>query len=133
MAGVEIPDARRVALGIVVGQATLTAIVAAVCYLLFGPRAGLSAALGGGIGTAASLALALIAFRGGQQSPQRIARAFFVGEAAKVAVVVALFVVVLTAMEVVPAALFGAYVATFFVYWAALARALPAFGRSGSK
>lgn len=123
---VELPGARRVAFGIVLGQASLTALIAAVCALLWGWPAGYSAALGGGIGAAASLALALIAFRGGgRQSPERAARSFYLGEAAKVVVVIASFAVVLATLKVVPAALFGAYVATFFVYWAALARALP--------
>lgn len=122
---VELPDARRVAFGIVLGQATLTALIAATCWFIWSARAGYSAALGGGIGTAASLALALIAFRGGRQSPERAARSFYVGEAAKVVVVVVLFAVVLSTVRVVPAAMFAAYVATFFVYWAALAKALP--------
>jgi hypothetical protein len=39
-----------------------------------------------------------------------------------------MFVVVLKLMKVSPAALFAAYVATFFVYWLALASALPSFG-----
>jgi hypothetical protein len=39
-----------------------------------------------------------------------------------------LFVVVLKLLKVSPAALFAAYVATFFVYWWALASALPSFG-----
>jgi ATP synthase protein I len=124
---VELPDARRVAFGIVLGQATLTGLISVVCGFIWGWPAGYSAALGGGIGTAASLALAIIAFRGGKQSPERAARSFYVGEAAKVVVVIALFAVVLTTIKVVPAAMFGAYVATFFVYWAALARALPGF------
>jgi len=42
--------------------------------------------------------------------------------------VVVLFVVVLKVLKVTPAALFAAYVATFFVYWIALASALPRFG-----
>jgi len=62
--------------------------------------------------------------------PQRAIRAFFVGEAAKVAVVIVLFVVVLKTMKVVPLAMLGSYVATFAVFWVALANGLPADGPS---
>jgi hypothetical protein len=57
-----------------------------------------------------------------------VARAFYVGEAAKLAVTVALFVLVFVTMKVSFAALFGAYIATLFVYWVALANALPPLG-----
>jgi F0F1-type ATP synthase assembly protein I len=58
-------------------------------------------------------------------------RAFFVGEAAKVAVVIVLFVTVLKTMKVVPLAMLGAYIATFFVFWVALAKALPSGAMPG--
>ena len=57
-------------------------------------------------------------------------RAFFVGEAAKLVTVVVLFIVVLRTMKVAPLAMFVAYMATFFVYWVALANALPTLGGS---
>ena len=47
------------------------------------------------------------------------------GEGTKLAVTVALFVIVFLTMKVSFAALFGAYIATLFVYWIALANALP--------
>jgi len=43
----------------------------------------------------------------------------------KLGVTVTLFVVVFLTMQVSFAALFGAYIATLFVYWIALANALP--------
>lgn len=131
MAAVDLPGLRRVAYSVVLAQAVLTTLLAALCFVLWGSFAALSAAIGGGIGTAASLVLALIAFRRGERDPARIARAFYVGEAAKLGVVVVLFVLVLNTMKVVPAALFGAYVATFLVYWVALAWAQPASGGKG--
>jgi hypothetical protein len=39
-----------------------------------------------------------------------------------------LFVVVLKSMKVVPLAMLGSYIATFFVFWVALANALPPLG-----
>ena len=47
---------------------------------------------------------------------------------AKIAIVIVLFVVVLKTMRVVPLAMLGTYVATFFVFWVALANALPPLG-----
>ena len=55
-------------------------------------------------------------------------RAFFIGESAKIAMVIVLFVVVLKTMKVVPVAMLGTYIATFFVFWVALANALPPLG-----
>jgi F0F1-type ATP synthase assembly protein I len=51
-----------------------------------------------------------------------------VGETAKIALMIVLFVLVLKTMKVVPLAMLGTYVATFFVNWVALANALPPLG-----
>src|SRR5262249_16278635 len=92
-------------------------------------HAALSALLGGGISSTASLAMALVGFgRKVATDPQRALRAFFMGEAAKVAVVIVLFAVVLKTVKGVPLAMLGSYIATFFVFWAALANALPPLG-----
>jgi F0F1-type ATP synthase assembly protein I len=127
VAAFELPVLRRVAYAGVLAQAVLTAVIALVCYARWGRNAGLSAAIGGGIGTAASLTLVLIALRNGTRELADIVRAFYIGEAAKIAVMVLLFVVVLSTLRsvLVPSALFGAYVATFIVHWVALKRAMP--------
>jgi F0F1-type ATP synthase assembly protein I len=73
--------------------------------------------------------MALIGFgKEAATDPQRAIRAFLVGETAKVVVVIVLFVVVLKSMKVVPLAMLGSYIATFFVFWVALANALPPLG-----
>ena len=134
MAAVELPNARRLAFSVVAGQAAVTLIFALASLAIGGANAALSALIGGGIGTLASLVMALLAFgRGAGTDAQRIVRAFYLGEAAKLGLVVLLFVVVLKAMKVSPAALFGAYVATFFVYWIALANALPPLGGGSAR
>jgi ATP synthase protein I len=126
---IDLPDARRLALSVVLGQAAVTLICALAAWLIFDSRAALSAALGGGISAAASLAMALLGFGGRSATdPQRAVRAFFVGEIAKIAVMIVLFVAVLKTMKVVPLAMLGTYVATFFVFWVALANALPPLG-----
>jgi ATP synthase protein I len=110
----------------VLGQVVITVVAAAICFAVWGRTAGLSALAGGGISAAASAVLAVIGFASAAGAEaERVARAFYVGEAAKLAVTVVLFVVVFVTMQVSFAALFGAYIATLFVYWIALANALP--------
>jgi len=129
---IELALARRLALSVVLGQAAVTAICALAAWLIADFHAALSAALGGGISTVSSLAMALLGFGGRSVTdPQRMVRTFFVGETAKIAVMIVLFVVVLKTMKVVPLAMLGAYVATFFVFWVALANALPPLGGGG--
>lgn len=129
MIAIDVPNARRLAFGVVLGQAAVTVIAALLSWAVAGQLAAVSALIGGGISTAASLAMAALSFGGSAAAdPQRAIRAFYVGEAVKLALVVVLFVVVLKLMKVVPLALFAAFMATFFVYWVALANALPPLG-----
>jgi ATP synthase protein I len=122
---IDVPNPRRLAFGVALGQAAVALIAALVCWAIADSRAALSAALGGGISSAASLVMALLSFgKGAATDPMRAVRAFFVGEAAKVTVVIVLFVVVLKTMKVVAPAMLGTYVATFFVFWVALAKGL---------
>lgn len=128
MVTVDLPTARRIAVGIVLGQLALTATLALLCYALAGALSAKSAALGGGINTLASLAMVLLAFgnKPGADA-QSVARAFYLGEGVKIAVMIGSFVLVLNTMKVSMGALLGAYIATFFVYWIALARSSSAF------
>jgi ATP synthase protein I len=124
-------QARRMAYSIVIWQAVTTVGVALVSGLIAGGLAAMSALIGGGISTLASFAMALLAFRKGTSADAMSAvRGFFAGEAAKLATVIVLFIVVLRTLKVSPLAMFAAYVATFFVYWVALANALPTLGGS---
>jgi len=126
---IDLPNPRRLALSVVLGQAAVTLLCALVSLGLADSRAAVSAMLGGGISSIASLAMAFVAFgREAATDPQRAIRAFLAGEAAKVAVVVVLFVVVLKTMKVVPLAMLGSYIATFAVFWVALAKGLPSSG-----
>jgi ATP synthase protein I len=120
---IDAPNPRRLAFGVALGQAAVALIAALVCWAIADSRAALSAALGGGISSAASLVMALLSFgKEAATDPLRAVRAFFVGEAAKVTLVIVLFVVVLKTMKVVAPAMLGTYVATFFVFWVALAK-----------
>jgi F0F1-type ATP synthase assembly protein I len=78
--------------------------------------------------------LALIGFSSpAGAAPETIARKFYIGEGTKLAVTVASFVVVILTLKVSFPALFGAYIATLFVYWIALANALPPLAGTGSR
>ena len=130
---IDMPNPRRLALGVALGQAVVALIAALVSWAIADSRAALSAALGGGISSVASFVMALLSFsKQATTDPLRAVRAFFVGEAAKVALVIVLFVVVLKTMKVVPLAMLSAYVATFFVFWVALARLSLRDARTGS-
>ena len=126
MVTLELPQARRLAASVVLGQVVVTVVAAAICFAVWGRVAGLSALAGGGISAAASSVLAYFAFRApAGAAAESVARAFYVGEGLKLAVTVLLFVLVFVTMKVSFAALFGTYIATLFVYWIALANALP--------
>jgi len=122
---IDLPRARRLAFGVVLGQAGVSVIAALAAWGLAGAGAALSALLGGGIATAGSLAMAGLVFAGALGNAQRIVAAFYAGEAVKLAVVATLFVVVLRTVRVVPLAMLAGFAATYLVYWIALLGALP--------
>jgi ATP synthase protein I len=102
-----------------------TLLVAAVSLAIAGPRAAASALVGGGASTLASVAMALLAFgRLSGSGAERMLLAFYLGEIAKITVVILVLVLALLFMKVNAVAMIAAYVATFLVYWVVLARAL---------
>ncbi len=119
-----LPSARRLAFGVVLGQAAVTLAAALASRLIGGVSDAVSALLGGGIGTVASLAMALIAFggRAPRSGPQWLAF-FFLGELAKLTLMIGLFIAAWHWMRPSPIAMLAAYGATFLVYWVALAGA----------
>jgi ATP synthase protein I len=122
---IDLPNPRRLAVNVALGQAAVTALCAVVSWGIADSRAAVSALLGGGISCVASLAMAYVGFgKEAVTDPHRAVRAFFAGEAAKVAVVIVLFIVVLKTMKVVPLAMLGSYVATFAVFWVFLANGM---------
>lgn len=124
---IDLPAARRLAFGVVLGQAAVTLIAAFVGWLAASREVALSALLGGGIATVASLAMAAVAFRRSTAvSPARLLGRFFAGEALKLVLVVVLFIAVLHWLHPAPIALLVTFGATFVVYWLALGVVLPA-------
>ena len=129
MSAIDLPRARRLAFRVVLGQAAVTVIAGLIAWALAGERAGLSALAGGGIATAGSLVMAVLVMGGTLAgNAQRALSAFYLGEALKLVLVAALFVIVLKVMRVAPLAMFAGFAATFLVYWIALLAALPALG-----
>lgn len=114
---------RRQGLWVVVGQVLVAIGGALICYLTRGQLAAVSALIGGGIGAAATLVQVVVGLRNSAgQAPQVVVRGFFRGSAMKLVVTVVLFAVVLRGRHLAAAPLFVTYVATFLVYWVALAR-----------
>ncbi len=113
--------ARRLAFGIVYGQIGITLLVSAAGLFLGGSRAGVSALLGGAIGTLASLYVALITFRlDADAEPTKILRRVVRGEFYKIVITAGLFSLVLLSMDVSFGLMLGGFAATFVVYWVVL-------------
>lgn len=127
---IDLPHARRLAFGVVLGQATVTLIAALAAWAAGGRLSALSALAGGGIGTGANLVMALVAFGGRPADAQRAVQAFYLGELLKLVLAVVLFTVTFLTVKVAPLAMFAAFVATFIVYWIALAGPLWSAVRS---
>ncbi len=125
MNSIDLPHARRLAFICACAQGVTTVLVAAVSLALAGPRAAMSAIAGGGASTLASVVMALLAFgRLSGSGAERMLIAFYLGEFAKITVVILVLVLALVFMKVNAVAMIAAYVATFLVYWVVLARAL---------
>jgi ATP synthase protein I len=126
---IDLREARRLAFGLVLGQAGVTVAVALAAWGLAGARAALSALVGGGIATVGSLAMAGFGFAGAPGAgARRVVGAFYFGEAVKLTLVAVLFALVLKWVRVEPRAMLAGFAATFPVYWVGLLGALPAVG-----
>ena len=115
---------RRQALAVVLSQGALGALVAIAAYAIGGAKSGASALLGTAIGVAATSLMALAMLRHGEGvSAARATIGFFTGWLVKVGFTVALLVTAFRSPRVEAVPLLAAYVATFFGYWVAAARA----------
>jgi F0F1-type ATP synthase assembly protein I len=119
----DVQKGRRQALAVVLSQAVLGAVVAAVCYAIDGTRAGASALLGTAIGVAATSLMAFAMLRHGEGATlMRATIGFFLGWLVKVGFTIALLVLAFRSPNVEAVPLLAAYVATFFGYWFGAAR-----------
>jgi ATP synthase protein I len=109
---------RRQALAVLFGQALLGAIVAAVCAVAWGSRAGGSALVGAGIGITGTSLMAFAMLRYGPgASVGRVAFSFFTGWLVKVGLTIALLVVAFRSPQVDAVPMLAAYGVTFLGYW----------------
>lgn len=99
----------------------MTLLSAVGGLLLAGPAGAVSALLGGGIGTLASLVQVAVAFRpAASREPASVLGRLFRGEALKLLVTAGLFALILMNVVVVFGAMIAGFGATLLVFWAAL-------------
>lgn len=126
LGAVDFQTARRSAYRIVLGQFGAGSIIAGLVWLGFGQGAGISALLGGVIAAVPSLYMAMAMFRrGSDANPKQLLAGVYVGEALKILLTAALFVVAIVRLKAEFLPLFGGYIAATLVYWLALLRTLP--------
>ena len=106
---------------ILLGQALISLLIAAVALALDGAQAGGSAALGGGIGTGATFFMALRTLVGNAEDDgPALLRRFYRAEVLKIGLTVFMFVVAFRFLPIAPLWMLGAYAATYAAYWLVL-------------
>ena len=110
------PDIRRLAIRILLAQASVTIIIAGVCGAFWGDRHGGSALVGGAIGTLANLYMTVAALRMSRSAGGALGR-LMLGQLVKVVLTVALFVIAARSGKVKWIPLLGTYTATLMAFW----------------
>lgn len=118
------PEMRRLAARILFAQVATTLVLAALCWVLWGARHGESALTGGAIGVVANLFMTVTALRPSGSAGAALGRMLF-GQFLKVAVTVALVVIVARTGRVAWPAFIATYVATLVVFWLVPALSAP--------
>jgi ATP synthase protein I len=100
------------------GQALISLLIALVALLVSGVQAAGSAALGGGIGTVATVYMASRALTGSADDDGlTMLRRFYRAEVLKIGLTVFMFVVAFRFLPIAPVWMLGAYAATYAAYW----------------
>jgi ATP synthase protein I len=107
---------RRIAARILVAQAAITILIAAVCALLWGRTHAMSALAGGLIGLIANVFMTLSALRPTASAGGALGRLMF-GQLLKVAVTIALLTIVARGGWANWPALLVTYAATLLMFW----------------
>ena len=110
-------------------QVGVGVLIAAVCLVLGGVPAGVSALAGAAIGTIANLYMTLKALRPAR-TPGAALGALYMGQLVKVALTVGMFLAVARQPGLVWPALLVAYIATLVVFWWVPFRMAPRPGAS---
>lgn len=120
------PDYKKTAYKIIAAQILLTLAVAGLLLAVGTAKLAYSALAGGLISVVSGFYLAAKLFSFDQGvAPERILRAFFVGEAVKVAITVVMFTVIIVALDTEILIVVLTYIATLLVYWFALLGTVP--------
>lgn len=101
-------------------QLAVTLLAAVIAALADGSHAGISALLGGLINVVASFYMAKRVFAGGLAAGPQLFERFIKGEALKLVITVALFILAIVTLKAAFLPLILAYIATFVAYWAGL-------------
>ena len=112
------PESRHVAARILALQAITTITLAAVCYGVWGVRHGASGLAGGAVGLASNVVMIALALRPTRTAGGALVR-LAMGQAAKIALVVALIVIAARTGKVAWPPFLGAYFVTLLAFWAA--------------
>ncbi len=112
------PETRRVAARILLLQAAATLALCAIAWLAWDARHGVSALAGGAIGFIANGVMTFIALRETRTAGGALAR-LVIGQFAKVAVTVALLLIVARSGKVAWPPFLAAYFVTLLAFWAA--------------
>ncbi len=112
---------KNTAYNIIAAQIVLTLAIAGVLWGWVGAKSAHSAIIGGAINVISGFYLATRLFRFDSKStPERILRAFYVGEAVKYGLTVALFAYVIVFLDTDLRIVFSTFIVTMAVYWFAL-------------
>lgn len=107
---------RRVAARILIAQAATTIVISALCWMLAGRIAALSALAGGATGLIANAMMMLVVLRAHAGAASALGRLMF-GQFLKVMLTVGLLLLVARGRWASWPALLAAYAATLLVYW----------------
>lgn len=118
------PQTRRLAGRILLGQAAVTIVLAALVAAGAGQKSGLSAFSGGLIGLIANLYMTIAALRPARSAGFAFGR-LLVGQFVKVLLTVGMFLAVAQRKDVVWPAVIAGYVATLVVFWVVPVLAAP--------
>lgn len=118
------PQMRRLAGRILLWQALVSGVLAALVAVMAGKASGVSALTGGLIGLIANLYMTLAALRPARTAGFALGR-LLAGQFVKVLLTVGMFLAVAQRKDVVWPAVFAGYVATLVVFWVVPVLAAP--------
>jgi F0F1-type ATP synthase assembly protein I len=110
------PEIRRIAARILMAQAAVTILIAVLCWLVWGKTHALSALAGGLIGLIANAYMTLTTLRSSASAAGALGR-LMVGQLVKVALTVALMVIVARGQWANWPVLIFTYAAMLMVFW----------------